>query len=301
MKKPFLIIVSFIIITNSYSQMKILSDGTALLAKTTWGNWTSAYLDWSMSGGYPVLYGDNNNFFIGKGTNYVNHIFVNQIDCYSLANHSDKREKANIRLLGNTLNKLKKVNGVKYKYKSEYKPKTAISDTTDEFGFIAQDIKEIFPELVKKDSVTGMYSIYYLKMIPIIVEAIKEQQLMIEDLQNKLEKKSSTVKSATEANIQTTSIVDANQPDKIVAVLYQNNPNPFNESTKISFYLPNETNNALLYIYDMQGLQIKSIPINNRGYSSVTINGWELKAGMYYYTLIADGQAVDTKKMILTK
>jgi hypothetical protein len=32
-----------------------------------------------------------------------------------------------------------------------------------------------------------------------------------------------------------------------------------------------------------------------------TIEGHTLKAGMYLYTLIADGKEVDTKKMILTK
>ena len=50
----------------------------------------------------------------------------------------------------------------------------------------------------------------------------------------------------------------------------------------------------------MQGVQIKSIQVNNRGKDSEIINGAELKAGMYFYTLIADGQEVDTKRMILT-
>jgi hypothetical protein len=51
----------------------------------------------------------------------------------------------------------------------------------------------------------------------------------------------------------------------------------------------------------MQGEQIKHLVINERGNSSVTIEGHTLKAGMYFYTLIIDGKEVDTKKMILTK
>jgi len=51
----------------------------------------------------------------------------------------------------------------------------------------------------------------------------------------------------------------------------------------------------------MQGVQIKSFDIIERGATSVTIEGYTLQAGMYLYTLIADGKEVDTKKMILTK
>jgi len=51
----------------------------------------------------------------------------------------------------------------------------------------------------------------------------------------------------------------------------------------------------------MQGSQIKQIAVNERGDTSVIIEGSTLKAGIYYYTLIADDKEVDTKKMILTK
>jgi len=50
----------------------------------------------------------------------------------------------------------------------------------------------------------------------------------------------------------------------------------------------------------MNGTQLKSIPLNQKGNGSITINGSELKAGMYMYTLITDRQVVDTKRMILT-
>jgi hypothetical protein len=50
----------------------------------------------------------------------------------------------------------------------------------------------------------------------------------------------------------------------------------------------------------MQGTQLKSILITQRGNSSITIMGSELRAGMYFYALIADGQEIDTKRMILT-
>jgi len=57
----------------------------------------------------------------------------------------------------------------------------------------------------------------------------------------------------------------------------------------------------MIYIYNMSGMQIKSISIPEKGYGTITINGSDLQAGMYLYTLIVDGKEVDTKRMILTK
>ena len=89
-------------------------------------------------------------------------------------------------------------------------------------------------------------------------------------------------------------------PEKGVQ-LFQNTPNPFTQNTTIAMLIPDEVANATLYVYDMQGTQKKSIPVNSRGNTSVTISGGEFIAGMYMYTLIADGKAIDTKQMILTK
>ena len=78
-------------------------------------------------------------------------------------------------------------------------------------------------------------------------------------------------------------------------------PNPFNIETEIKFYLPEEISNAVLNIYDMQGLQIKSYVLSERENSSVIINASELLPGMYLYSLIADNEEIDTKRMILTE
>jgi len=85
------------------------------------------------------------------------------------------------------------------------------------------------------------------------------------------------------------------------ALIYQNNPNPFSESTTINYYLPYETNNGTIIIYDMQGRQIKEYSSLQKGNGSVIINGGELYAGMFLYSFIVDGKEIDTKRMILTK
>jgi len=97
---------------------------------------------------------------------------------------------------------------------------------------------------------------------------------------------------------ETTGIVNA-----VVAQckLYQNTPNPFNQSTEIKYYLPQDVKTAYLCIYNLQGAQIKQIKIIQRGEGSQWISGSELAAGIYLYALIVDGKEVDTKRMILTK
>ena len=59
-------------------------------------------------------------------------------------------------------------------------------DVNRQFGFIAQDFQKIFPELIYEDS-KGYLSIDYVSMIPVLIEAIKTQQIQIEDLKKQLE------------------------------------------------------------------------------------------------------------------
>ncbi len=82
--------------------------------------------------------------------------------------------------------------------------------------------------------------------------------------------------------------------------LYQNVPNPFNQTTEIRFFIPEQVKKASLVIYDLNGRELRKMDINDRNDSSIKIYGKELAAGMYIYTLIADDNEVDSKRMILT-
>ena len=88
-------------------------------------------------------------------------------------------------------------------------------------------------------------------------------------------------------------------PDE--AILYQNTPNPFSSNTEISCYVPAITNNAFIYVYNLQGTELMSFPILQSGFSTVTIYASALPAGMYLYTLVVDNVIIDSKRMILTK
>jgi len=82
--------------------------------------------------------------------------------------------------------------------------------------------------------------------------------------------------------------------------LYQNAPNLFKESTTIKLEIPESVGNAMVCIYDLTGRQLKCLGVSGRGTTSIQIFGNELTAGLYHYALIADGNLIDTKTMILT-
>lgn len=78
-------------------------------------------------------------------------------------------------------------------------------------------------------------------------------------------------------------------------------PNPFSQTTVVKCFVPQGSQNASLLVFDLNGSLKKSFTINDKGMVNITINGNQLVSGMYYYTLLIDGQEIDTKKMILTE
>ena len=84
--------------------------------------------------------------------------------------------------------------------------------------------------------------------------------------------------------------------------LYQNYPNPFNPITKFKFQIL-KTSNIKLEIYDVSGKLISSL-IDQKlieGTYEELFDGSNLSSGVYFYSLIADRNIVDTKKMILIR
>jgi len=85
--------------------------------------------------------------------------------------------------------------------------------------------------------------------------------------------------------------------------LSQNYPNPFNPVTKIKFTLPKESN-VTLKVFDITGQEVKTL-IDGLSFKAGTItydfDGSQLSSGVYFYSLIADGRNIDTKKMVLVK
>jgi len=178
-------------------------------------------------------------------------------------------------------------------YKKVNKPYGINRKNKNEIGFVAQELELIFPQLVKTDE-NGLKAVNYMAIIPILVEALKEQQTQIETLKadvKKLKNKSSAARSDDTKSTDTEQVKEA--------VLYQNTPNPTSGETQIKYFLPETCATAFITVNDLNGKQLILFRLSTKGESSVIIRGNDLKAGMYLYTLVADGNIVDSKRMII--
>ena len=91
---------------------------------------------------------------------------IGDIIAYYVATSSDARLKNNVISLDGSLSKIESLRGVSFEYK-QYPGVPRI-------GFIAQEVKEVIPEVVKADKDTDMLSVAYQDLVPVLVEAIKE-------------------------------------------------------------------------------------------------------------------------------
>ena len=113
-------------------------------------------------------------------SNQKNPIYINN-DLYvtgAIYNPSDTNLKENIKTLSKTkTNNLLKLKPVNYSFKSDM-------NKSKHFGFIAQDVEELFPNLIKDN--LGYKTINYIEFIPVIVSKIKTMQNEIDELKEKL-------------------------------------------------------------------------------------------------------------------
>lgn len=97
---------------------------------------------------------------------------------------SDARFKKDIVTLDNALGKVIQLRGVTYTWRTSEFPQKEFSPRP-QIGFIAQEIEKVYPELVETDKL-GYKSVEYTKMVAILLEAIKEQQKLIEAQKNEI-------------------------------------------------------------------------------------------------------------------
>ena len=155
------------------------------------------------------------------------------------------------------------------------------------FGLSAQEIGETYPDLVFENK-DGYLSINYVEMIPLLIQSIQELKAELDKTNAQLD----ALKSSTN--------VSGRIADN-TAVLYQNTPNPFSERCVVRCSIPQDINDALFCIYDYNGRQIQSRSISERGDVRIVVHGNSLIAGIYLYSLIIDGNLVDTKRMVKTE
>jgi hypothetical protein len=110
---------------------------------------------------------------------------------------SDKRLKTNIKPIENPLDKVKSLNGFTYNWNDKAKALANYNTEESLVGVFAQEIQEVLPEAVKLapfdndmtgNSISGenYLTVQYDKIVPLLIEAIKDQQKQIDELKSKI-------------------------------------------------------------------------------------------------------------------
>lgn len=88
------------------------------------------------------------------------------------------------------------------------------------------------------------------------------------------------------------------QDDKKVASLSQNTPNPFDESTTVSFHIPFDFKSAQIIVTNLLGNSVKEITIAKQNSGSLTLLADNLESGVYIYSLLVDGKTLDYRRFV---
>jgi hypothetical protein len=173
-------------------------------------------------------------------------------------------------------------------------------------GFLAQDVEKAAKTLgydfsgVDVDGM-GIYGLRYAEFVVPLVKAVQELSAQNEQLIQRIE----MLERGSDIGIRNNAVGQPTFNDLFTsgnpAVLHQNVPNPFSQATQINYYLPANVTTAYLCFYDLQGKQLRQITLTQRGAGSEIISSSQFAPGIYLYALIADGQEVDVKRMILTE
>ncbi len=228
---------------------------------------------------------------------------------------SDKKFKSKINAIKNPLSIINQLEGKTYDMKI-----TRDAEAEASYGFIAQEIQEVLPELVKEGTDQTL-AVNYTAIIPILTEAMKAQQKQIEakdqqieELENTLQDLANTVNEikndldriCTEGcvglNIEKENAEETlNIPTYLrTAWLGQNYPNPHSGATSIQYFVPEGAERAELRVVDLQGKLILTQTLDI-SLGDIEFEDARLASGVYLYSLLVDNVVVDSKRMSLKK
>jgi len=226
---------------------------------------------------------------------------------------SDGRLKTGVKPFNEGLDVIRKFNPVWFRYNG----KLGLESEKDHVGTVAQDLAKIAPYMVEESSFTTYDSLTksetehkyltanYSALNFVLINAIKEQQEIIDRHELKIQELEKRIASTENGNSlsssENTSIgLSSNDNDSgpfLNAQLKESYPNPSNGNLVIPFFVSENANEAQIMIYNFRGEEILRKEVAERGDSSIPIDG--LRNGIYYYSLIVDNNEIGTKKMIV--
>jgi Chaperone of endosialidase/Secretion system C-terminal sorting domain len=189
-----------------------------------------------------------------------------------------------------------------------------------QFGFIAQEVanNSDVPEIVAKME-NGLLAVQYDQVIPILVEAVKQQQttiatqaaeirslkawsLIVSERLGIAPPAAPATATASDPVVTGARVNTAQATEQVPATtrLLQNSPNPSNGYTEI-FYELAENTRAAITIADQQGRTRKTITNLQAGTGKVMVNTSDMEPGVYTYSMLINGTNTGSKQMVIAR
>lgn len=183
-------------------------------------------------------------------------------------------------------------------------------------GLNPQEVLKVNPDWVVRSEDGQQLGINYQQFVGLAIRSVQEQQELIDARQEEiaqLEREDAALQERL-AQIEAKLAGLGANPDKQPSLpstpaasplsdpeqlhLKQNIPNPFREETTVRFSVPATALNAKLQLTNVQGNVVRNYNLS-KGQDQLNIKKGELQAGTYYYSLIVDGELIETKQMVI--
>jgi hypothetical protein len=188
-------------------------------------------------------------------------------------------------------------------------------------GFIAQEVdaaaKKINYDFSGVDKSGNIMGLRYSEFVVPLVKAVQElsgnddvQMSKLADVQmenenlklknDELEKRIAAIENQSSTNSGMLRLATDNQ-QQTTALLGQNIPNPFDNSTLIPFRIPKNCHDASIMITNTSTSEVINVIPISCNQDHLSIDAGTLASGTYSYTLYVDGKVIGTKNMVLQK
>ncbi len=250
--------------------------------------------------------------YAGTSAKPLGGVYTQTLTTYNQSITSDSRVKMGISNIVSAMNDVRKLRPVSFDYDID-KIAMPSSLAMNHVGFIAQEVLDVFPHLVKYDSGVNLYSLDYISLIPYLTRALQEQDSLIRGQQEVLQSYAGALAELTEKVSLLEKFVGGLQAHRgapqVPATgecegnsgrneLFQNVPNPADRETRIRYRLAEGGGDASVGIYGLDGKEVFMRGLNGLQ-GEMVVEAGELEPGMYLYSLIVNGQIEDTKRMVV--